>query len=202
MKKEILIVLLNEFADWESAFIAPNLNCGVEPGSECKYIVKTLSLTKEPVISLGGFRVIPDYDLSSMPNNYAGLILIGGTKWFTPETEQLVPIIREALKDEKLVAGICNASVFLGKYGFLNNINHTSNGIEYLKAFAGPDYSGVEYYVDSPAVRADNIVTAGGLGTLEFCREILIALEADTLDKIERGYRMYKSGVWEMPESK
>ena len=41
MKKEILFVLLKDFADWEGAYIAPNLNAGVEPGSESKYIVKT-----------------------------------------------------------------------------------------------------------------------------------------------------------------
>ena len=57
MKQEILFVLLNEFADWEGAYIAPNLQCGVEPGSESKYMVKTVSITKEPVVSCGGFRV-------------------------------------------------------------------------------------------------------------------------------------------------
>ena len=31
MKKEILFVLLKDFADWEGAYIAPNLNLGVEP---------------------------------------------------------------------------------------------------------------------------------------------------------------------------
>ena len=36
MKKEILFVLLNNFADWEGAYIAPNLTLGVEPGSESK----------------------------------------------------------------------------------------------------------------------------------------------------------------------
>ena len=44
MKKEILFVLLKDFADWEGAYIAPNLNLGVEPGSESKYIVKTVSV--------------------------------------------------------------------------------------------------------------------------------------------------------------
>ena len=50
MKKEILFVLLKDFADWEGAYIAPNLNAGVEPGSESKYIVKTVSVRKEPVV--------------------------------------------------------------------------------------------------------------------------------------------------------
>ena len=52
MKKEILFVLLKDFADWEGAYIAPNLNAGVEPGSESKYIVKTVSVRKEPVVSV------------------------------------------------------------------------------------------------------------------------------------------------------
>lgn len=46
MKQEILFVLLDNFADWEGAYIAPNLNWGVEPGSESKYVVKTVSVTK------------------------------------------------------------------------------------------------------------------------------------------------------------
>ena len=57
MKKEILFVLLNGFADWEAAHIAVCLNSGVKPGRPVKYIAKTLSLTKDPVISIGGFRV-------------------------------------------------------------------------------------------------------------------------------------------------
>ena len=60
MKKEILFVLLKYFADWEGAYIDPNLNIGVEPGSESKYIVKTVSVRKEPVVSIGGFKVLPD----------------------------------------------------------------------------------------------------------------------------------------------
>ena len=68
--KEVIFVLLNEFADWEGAFIAACLNQGVMPGSPVPYKVKTLSITKEPVSSIGGFRVLPDYDLKDMPEDY------------------------------------------------------------------------------------------------------------------------------------
>lgn len=51
--KEVIFVLLNEFADWEGAFIAACLNQGVMPGSPVPYKVKTLSITKEPVSSIG-----------------------------------------------------------------------------------------------------------------------------------------------------
>ncbi|WP_455591963.1 type 1 glutamine amidotransferase family protein [Bacteroides sp.] len=197
MKKEILFVLLNEFADWEGAYIAPNLNCGVEPGSPSKYIVKTVAVTKDPVVSIGGFKVLPDYAITDIPADYAGLVLIGGMSWFTPEAERIVPVVKEAIENKKLVAGICNASVFLGMHGFLNQVKHTSNGLEYLKMYAGPNYAGESHYIDGQAVRDGNIVTANGFSALEFSREILYALEADATEKIERSYRMNKTGVWE-----
>ena len=61
-------------------------------------------------------------------------------------------------------------------------------------------YTGESLYINEPAVRAGNIITANGFATLEFCREILYALEADSSPKIERSYRMNKTGVWEDPE--
>lgn len=124
MKKEILFVLLNDFADWEGAYIAPSLNCGVEPGRESQYVVKTVSITKGPVVSCGGFKVLPDYDINEIPVDYAGLVLIGGMRWFSPEAQLLVPLVKEAVENNKLVAGICNASVFLGMHGFLNTVPH------------------------------------------------------------------------------
>lgn len=200
MKQEILFILLKEFADWEGAYIAPNLHMGIEPGSVSKYVVKTVSVTKDPVVSIGGFKVLPDYEINNIPADYAGIILIGGMSWFTPEAEAIVPLVKDAIENGKLVGGICNGSVFLGIHGFLNNVNHTSNGLEYLKQFAGTNYTGQSLYIDAPAVRSDNIVTANGVSTLEFCREILYVLEADSPKKIEKSYRMHKTGVWEAPE--
>lgn len=200
MKQEILFVLLDGFADWEGAYIAPNLSCGVEPGSESKYVVKTVSITKEPIMSCGGFKVMPDYDIADIPADYAGILLIGGMRWLTPEAEAIVPLIKDAMLNKKLVAGICNGSVFLGMHGFLNNVSHTSNGLEYLKNCAGAGYTGESLYKNEAAVRDGNVITANGFSALEFCREILYALEADTPKKIERSYRMNKTGIWEDPE--
>lgn len=199
MKQEILFVLLDGFADWEGAYIAPNLSCGVEPGSESKYVVKTVSITKDPIMSCGGFKVLPDYDITDIPTNYAGILLIGGMRWLTPEAEAIVPLIKDAMLNKKLVAGICNGSVFLGMHGFLNNVSHTSNGLEYLKNCAGAGYTGESLYKNEAAVRDGNVITANGFSALEFCREILYALEADTPKKIERSYRMNKTGIWEDP---
>jgi putative intracellular protease/amidase len=126
MKQEILFVLLKDFADWEGAYIAPYLNYGCGPDIESKYVVKTVSVTNDPVISCGGFKVLPDYSINDIPADYAGIVLIGGMSWFTPEAELIVPLVKDAIENKKLVAGICNASVFLGMHGFLNEVNHTA----------------------------------------------------------------------------
>lgn len=201
IKKEVLFVLLNDFADWEGAYIAPYLNFGCGPGIESRYVVKTVSVTKDSVKSCGGFAVLPDYTINNIPTDYAGIVLIGGMSWFTPEAELVIPLVKDAIRNKKLVAGICNASVFLGMHGFLNEVNHTSNNLEYLKEYAGEGYNGECHYIDAPAVRDGNIVTANGFSTLEFCREILYALEAYTPKMIEKSYRMNKTGVWEPLET-
>lgn len=194
-KKEVIFVLLNEFADWEGAYIATCLNIGVKPGSPVNYTVKTMSVTKDPIMSIGGFKVLPDYDLNDMPTDHAGLVLIGGMHWFSLEAAQIVPLVEKAIEDNKLVAGICNASVFLGAHGILNNVKHTSNGLDYLKQYAGEKYTGEANYINEQAVRDGNIVTANGTSPLEFCREVLYVLEAATPEIIEESYQYYTNGL-------
>lgn len=161
-KKEVIFVLLNQFADWEGAYISCCLNMGVKPGNPIKYTVKTMSLTKDPILSIGGFKVLPDYDVNDVPEDHAGLILIGGMHWFSSEAAQLIPLLEKAIKENKLVAGICNASVFIGVSGILNNVKHTSNSLAYLKQYAGEKYTGEANYINQQAVRDGNIVTANG----------------------------------------
>lgn len=85
MEQEVLFILLDNFPDWEGAYIAPILNFGIWSGSESNYMVKTAAITKEPVMSCGGFKVLPDYSINNIPADYAGVVLIGGISWFNPE---------------------------------------------------------------------------------------------------------------------
>ncbi len=194
-KKEVIFVLLNGFADWEGAYISTSLNIGVKPGGPVKHTVKTMSVTKDPITSIGGFKVLPDYDLNDLPDDHAGLIIIGGMNLFSPEAQQIRPLVEKAIKDNKLVAGICNGSVYLGLNGFLNDVKHTSNGLDYLKQYAGQNYTGESNYIKKDAVRDGKIVTANGTAPLEFCREVLHALEADEPEIIEESYQYYKNGL-------
>ena len=193
MKKEVLFVLLNEFADWEVAFLAPCINQGVMPGSPIPYTVKTVSSSKEAVVSIGGLKVIPDYDPLSIPDDYAALVLIGGDKWFTDEADFVTLLVRKAIQDNKVIGGICNGSIYLGMQGVLNNVNHTSNGLDVLKQQAKEAYTGDKYYKEGIAVRDGNIITANGTQYLEFAKEVLIALSADTPSRIEECYDFFKN---------
>ena len=97
MKQEVLFLLLNDYADWEGAFLSISLNAGVLPGNEVKYISKTVAPTLDEVRSIGGFRTVPDYSFQTMPADYAALVLIGGMQWQSPESELVVPIVQDAL---------------------------------------------------------------------------------------------------------
>lgn len=198
MKKEVLFILLNEYADWEGAYIATSLNAGVMPGSEVKYAPKTVAPTLEPVRSIGGFRTLPDYDFQTIPSDYAALILIGGMRWESPEAEQVIPILRQAVEQGKIVGAICNAASFMARHGFLNDVKHTGNTVQQLKLWGGSQYTNEANYIEAQAASDKHIVTANGTGQLEFSRELLSLLQADTPERINQSYEFYKNGLCQM----
>ena len=77
MRKTILFVILQQYADWEAAYISS----AISMLGQDNYEIKTVSLSKDYVQSIGGFKVLPDYDVASVPNDYEALILIGGMTW-------------------------------------------------------------------------------------------------------------------------
>lgn len=194
MKQEVLFIILNEYADWESSFLSTSLNSGVMPGSEIKYIPKTVAPTMDEVRTTGGFRTLPDYSFQTMPTDYAALILIGGMQWNSPEAEQVVPLVQDALQRGKIIGAICNAASFMCSHGFLNNVKHTGNTLSQLKLWGGERYTNEVGYEEKQAVSDKKIVTANGIGYLEFTRELLLLLQAETPEKINATYDFYKNG--------
>ena len=56
MKKTILFVILEQYADWEAAY----LSSAIAMLGQDNYEIKTVSLTTNPVHSIGGFQVAAD----------------------------------------------------------------------------------------------------------------------------------------------
>ena len=194
MRQKVLFILLNEYTDWEGAFLSTALHVGVISGSDVKYEVHTVAPTSDAVRSIGGFRILPDYSFENMPKDYAALVLIGGNHWGSPEAELVVPLVQEALDKGKIIGTICNGASFLCSHGFLNNVKHTGNGLDQLKKWGGEKYTNEAGYVEAQAVSDKNIVTANGVGHLEFTREMLLLLKANSPEQIDAWYDFYKNG--------
>lgn len=195
MGKEILYVLLLDYAAHEVVYLAQAIASDEYALKENpKYVNKVVAPSMEPVKSIGGFRTLPDYSFDTMPDGYAALVLVGGFGWTTPVAEKVVPIVRKAIEEGKIVGAICNAASFMAKHGFLNAVRHTGNGLEQLKLWGGENYTNPEGYVNAQAVSDKNIVTANGSATLEFAKELLLQLENDTPERIEMYYQFNKQG--------
>ena len=75
----------------------------------------------------------------------------------------------------------------------MSNIRETL--LPYLNSGGGERYTNEDGYLEKQAVGDKNIVTANGTGYLEFTRELLLALKADTQEKIEAFYDFSKNGL-------
>ena len=79
MKNEVLYLLLNNYADHESVFLASAIACDERCIKENpKYLNKIVAPTLDAVRSCSGFHALPDYSFDTMPDDYAALVLIGG----------------------------------------------------------------------------------------------------------------------------
>ncbi|NMF05247.1 type 1 glutamine amidotransferase family protein [Clostridium beijerinckii] len=191
MKKEILVFIFDGYADWESSYICSELN-----GAETDYIVKTLSLDKDPKISMGGFRIIPDYSVSDYPKKFEMLILIGGYAWMEQKNNDVQPVVEYVVNHHIPVAAICNAANFMAENGYLDNIKHSGNTLEYMKSQA-PHYKGENNFIEKQAVCDSGIITANGTATLEFAEEIMLYLNVKPTEKINEWYKFNKIGFYQ-----
>ncbi len=197
----VLFVLLEEYADWEAASLAAALN--EEPqGQGKRFDVKTVSLTKDPVRSIGGFTVLPDYDITDAPEEFVGLLLIGGNSWRKEESLAVMELVNKAIEKEVVLGAICDATVFLGRHGLFNDIPHTSNYLESLKKVAGDRYHNESGYLEQQAVRSGKIITANGSAFLEFGKNVLEALNAAPQEEIDEWYAFFKMGYYEFMKTK
>lgn len=192
MLKTILYVLLDQWADWEAAY----LSSAIKMLGENQYANQIVSLTKDPVESIGGFHAVPDYDIHSVPSEYEALILIGGLSWRTETAKQMEPLVKQCLSCGKVLGGICDASGFLGTTGVLNSVRHTSNDLNALKTWAGGAYTGEKNYVMQQAVSDKNIITANGTAALEFAKEVMRTLTVASEEKIMEWYLFHKLGCY------
>lgn len=190
MNKEVLVFIFDGYADWEGAYVCPELNA-----PETGYVIKTLSLDKEPKTSMGGFRVIPDYSVDDFPADFSMLILAGGNAWIKQLNNAVLPVVEYAIEKHIPISAICNASIFMGENGYLDEVKHTGNTLEFMKMQA-PHYQGDRNYVKKQAVSDSGIITANGTASLEFAKEILLQLKVKPEYEVLKWYNERKHGFY------
>lgn len=195
MSKIILFVILPQYADWEAAYITS----AVTMLGQGQYDIKTVSTSKDFITSIGGFRVMPDYDITTAPDDYEALILIGGMTWRNADAKQVRPLVEDCQRKGKVLGGICDAVAYLAAVGALNDITHTSNDLYELKQWAADSYTGEDKYIAKQAVSDGNVITANGTAPMEFAKEILCALNVAEDKKILDWYNFHKLGYYTAP---
>ncbi len=183
------LLIFDGFADWEPAYAIAELR------RSGKHQIVSVGYSGEPVISMGGLCVVPDFELAELdPETVRILILPGGDRWERePLDEGLRTLLQRLSAVHTPVAAICAATTAVVRAGLHRGRKHTSNGLDYLKQEV-TDYLGESDYVDALAVRDRGLITASGLGALEFAREIFAELGVFSAEERDEWYRMFKEG--------
>jgi putative intracellular protease/amidase len=170
--KAVYLLVVDGFADWEPAHAVAELR------RHGHYRVETVGLTKDPVVSMGGLRVLPTRTINEVnPADVAVLIVPGGDRWETSPIEAEVEALLRRLDAEGTpIAAICAATTIVAKLGLLRGRHHTSNGLDYLRGRV-PGYADEANYVAVPAVRDRGLITASGLGDVEFASALFEELD-------------------------
>ena len=174
--KNIVFVILDEFADWEAAFLSSALN---DKNITKNYTTNFASIDKNLKKSMGNLKVLPDLTLKEIDeNDVDGLVLIGGRTWRsqTEETNsKIVELVKKFKNDpDKVVGAICDAAYFLATNGLLNDRKHTVNSFDEIKD--NLNYTNAKNFVEMESVIDGNLVTAKGDSSIHFAKNVMIAL--------------------------
>ena len=174
--KNIVFVILDEFADWEAAFLSSALN---DKNITKNYTTNFASIDKNLKKSMGNLKVLPDLTLKEIDeNDVDGLVLIGGRTWRSQIEETNTKIVELVKKfknnPNKVVGAICDAAYFLATNGLLNDRKHTVNSFDEIKD--NSNYTNSKNFVEMESVIDGNLVTAKGDSPIHFAKNVMIAL--------------------------
>ena len=193
--KTLYVYVMNTMADWEIGYCLAELNSKRFFKKDAEEIsVKTVSVSKEPVKSMGGLGIVPDLTIEDIQVTKDHVLLLPGSdSWSEEKNFRILEIPRKVLEAGGLVAAICGATVALANIGILDDKKHTSNGAGFLNMFC-PEYKGTDNYIDEPAVRDGNLITAAATGALDMTRLILEYLDVFGAATLEHWYAYFSTG--------
>ena len=190
MKEKVYVLVFDGLADWEPSFALTEIN------KSGKYDVVSVGFFKEIITTMGGLKIVPDIQLDELILSDAALfILPGGQMWEQFSDEQFSAFLHRVHEANVPIAAICGATIQMIRTGLTHEVYHTSNAQEYVQ-YVVPNYQDGAFYVNELATSDQNIITANGLGNIEFAREIFKQLQLFSDEGIENWYQMFKNGIY------
>ena len=188
MKSKAYLFVFDGLADWEPAHAFCEIN------KSGKFDVVTAGFSRQSITTMAGLKLQPDVTLEDVnPQEAAFFMLPGGDMWQENSFPEIQALLHRLHEREVLIGAICAATLEIARAGLTREVRHTSNSKAFLKATV-PDYKDDSFYVDELAVTDQKIITASGLGSVEFTREVIRELgifsESDTaiwFDMFKRG---------------
>ena len=189
--KKAYVLLFEGYADWEIGHVLAELK------RLGQLEVVSVGFNEKPLASMGSLQVKTHQTLDQI--NFEEIlifILPGGYMWERGYPEDVMNDLLRQLDERNIpIAAICAATTVLAKAGILKGRKHTSNSLKYIKETV-PDYSDDDYYIDKMAVCDQHIITASGLGSVDFTMEILKKLDVSSSEMRTIWYDAFKHGKY------
>ncbi|NSB24731.1 putative intracellular protease/amidase [Clostridium saccharoperbutylacetonicum] len=125
MKNTVYIYVFDTIADWEIGYLSAEINSGryFKKGAKPLKVV-TVGITKTPIITMGGLKILPEIELKECSiKDAAALILPGGNTWTEAFHAPIIEMAEKYLEKGIVVGAICGATIGLamGEY-WINEI--------------------------------------------------------------------------------
>lgn len=187
------IYVLEGISDWEIGYLISELNSKRYICNDINLKFEYISENLSPIKTMGGITVEPKLEISKIDFKEGDLLVLPGSDlWDKTSNNYLKENIGELNKKKVIIAAICGATFTIAKLGLLDQREHTSNDLEYLK-FLCPSYSGSSFYSSKSVVVNNNLITATGIAPLEFTYEIFKIMNLMSNDTLDAWYQLYNT---------
>jgi putative intracellular protease/amidase len=190
MRDTVYFLAFDGYADWHAAHALCEIR---RPGD---WQLKTVGFSMQPVLSMGGLRVVPELTLDQLDAKRAALLIVpGGYLWEHGHGEEAVDAARRIHGAGATVAAVDSGVLVLARAGLLDVCRHTSSWPGHIGTHV-PGYAGAEHYdAHALAVSDGGVITASQLGSVEFAREVIRTLDLYNPSDREHWFRLFKHAL-------
>jgi transcriptional regulator GlxA family with amidase domain len=190
MRDTVYFLAFDGFADWHAA----QALCEIRRPGEWR--LQTVGFSLQPVLSMGGLRLLPELTLDEMELDRAALLIVpGGYVWERGQGDEAAEAARRVHSAGAPVAAVDSGVLVLARAGLLDACRHTGSWPGHIGTHV-PTYTGADQFDASVlAVSDGGVITASQLGSVEFAREVIRTLDLYSPSDREHWFRLFKHAL-------